>query len=91
MQRDSQIQNLGCATLRTGAAGSQDESRCGAIHQGTCLIQPIQMASERARARIMAQLSRERAGDGLVGLAVRFGSSGICDSPLLRLLRNFVA
>jgi len=54
-----------------------------AHYQGTCLIQPIQMASESARARITAQLSSDRAGDGFVGLLVRFGSSGICDSPML--------
>jgi hypothetical protein len=43
------------------------------------LIQPIQMASERAKARITAQLSRDRAGDGLVGLVMRLGSAAICD------------
>jgi len=61
-----------------------------AIHHGTCLIQPSQMASERVRARITAQLSRDMVGDGLAGFWVRLGSSGICDSPVVRLLRNFV-
>jgi len=55
------------------------------------LIQPIQMASERARARITAQLSRDRAGDGLLGFCARLISSAICGSPLVRVLLNFLA
>ena len=62
-----------------------------AIHHGTCLIQPIQMARERARARITAQLSRDTAGDGLLGFCARLISSAICDSPLVRVLLNFLA
>jgi hypothetical protein len=63
----------------------------GAIHHGTNLIQPSQMASERPRATITAQLSSERAGDELIGLVVRFDSADICESPLVRLLINLLA
>jgi hypothetical protein len=55
------------------------------------LIQPIQMASERASARITAQLSRDRAGDGLLGFCARLISSVIFDSPSVRSLLNLVA
>jgi hypothetical protein len=78
-------------TLRTGAAGSQDEMRCGAIHHGTLLIQPIQMASERARARITAQLSRESSGDAFAGLPLLPIFSVMRDAPWVRVLRNLVA
>src|SRR5271163_2299217 len=60
----------------------QSQRLSDAIHHGTCLIQPSQMARERVRARITAQLSRDRVGDGLVGFWVRCGSSAICDSPV---------
>jgi hypothetical protein len=73
-------------TLRTGAAGYQDELRCGAIHHGTLLIQPIQMASERARARITAQLSRESTGDAFVGLPLLPIFSVMRDAPSWLLL-----
>jgi hypothetical protein len=66
---------------RAAEAGRYRVNRSEAIHHGTCLIQPIQMASERARARITAQLSSESSGAVWRALALRLSSSAICDSP----------
>lgn len=48
------------------------------------------MASESARAKITAQLSSDRIGDGLVARSLRLCSAVTCDSPSVRLLRDFV-
>jgi len=90
MQRQRQIQMQRQRQRRPAEAGRYKFKILGAHYHGTCLIQPSQMDRERARARMTAQVSRDRAGDGFVGLSLRLGASAICDSPLLRLLRNFV-
>lgn len=60
-------------------------------YQGTCVIQPAQTASERTRARITAQVSRESAGAGLLGLPSRLISAVMVRFSLCGCIEKFVA